>query len=319
MTSPPVARSLRALGGVVSVQASGEGAVAGVDEAVAIIGELHQRLTRFEPGSELCILNKDPRAVVPASPIMLRFAEAVGYAGRTSGGLVDATCLGAVERAGYMDSIDPDRKAPGSTGFASLADLDPGEMRVIGGDDPESRWREVCVVRGTDTVVRPPGVRLDSGGIGKGLAADLASERLSELESFAVECMGDLRVGGTKGTDREILVAAPSGDGEPVARLHLSDGAAATSGITRRSWLDSDGRPAHHLINPRTGRPAFTGVVQVTAIAPTAVEAEVRAKSALLSGPDSAAEWLIHGGVVVTDSGNVQTVVAKRDREPVTA
>ncbi len=75
----------------------------------------------------------------------------------------------------------------------------------------------------------------------------------------------------------------------------------ATSGIGRRSWLDGRGRPAHHLLDPATGRPAYTGVVQVTALAPTALEAEIRAKAAILAGPDRAREWLPDGGVVVYD------------------
>ena len=71
--------------------------------------------------------------------------------------------------------------------------------------------------------------------------------------------------------------------------FELSRRAVATSGIGRRSWLGPDGRPAHHLLDPATGRPAFTGVVQATALAPTAVEAEWRAKAAVLAGPDRAA------------------------------
>ncbi len=78
----------------------------------------------------------------------------------------------------------------------------------------------------------------------------------------------------------------------------------ATSGIGRRSWLGPDGRPAHHLLDPSTGKPAFTGVVQATALAPTALEAEWRAKAAVLSGPDAAGDWLPHGGVVVRDDGS---------------
>ena len=83
--------------------------------------------------------------------------------------------------------------------------------------------------------------------------------------------------------------------------FELEDAAVATSGIGRRSWLGVDGRPAHHLLDPATGRPAFTGIVQATALAPTAVEAEWRAKAAVLSGPERAADWLEHGGVVVLD------------------
>ena len=78
----------------------------------------------------------------------------------------------------------------------------------------------------------------------------------------------------------------------------------------RRSWLDARGRPAHHLLDPATGRPAFTGVVQATALAPTALEAEIRAKAAVLSGPDDAAGWLPHGGAVVLEDRTVEVLPA---------
>ena len=82
----------------------------------------------------------------------------------------------------------------------------------------------------------------------------------------------------------------------------------ATSGIDRRIWWDPGGRPAHHLLDPSTGRPAYTGVVQATALAPTALAAELRAKCAVLAGPDGAAAWLPDGGVIVFDDGSHQVV-----------
>ena len=42
-----------------------------------------------------------------------------------------------------------------------------------------------------------------------------------------------------------------------------------------------------------------------TALAPTALEAEVRAKAALLAGPEDAADHLPHGGVLVLASGEI--------------
>ncbi|MGV1049773.1 MAG: FAD:protein FMN transferase, partial [Solirubrobacterales bacterium] len=67
--------------------------------------DAHRRLTRFDPESELSRLNRDPRAKVPASPLLRRLAEAVGVAGEHSGGLVDATLLDAIEAAGYAESL----------------------------------------------------------------------------------------------------------------------------------------------------------------------------------------------------------------------
>jgi FAD:protein FMN transferase len=92
--------------------------------------------------------------------------------------------------------------------------------------------------------------------------------------------------------------------------FEVAAGGVATSGIGRRSWLDARGPAAHHILDPATGRPAFTGIVQATALAPTALDAEVRAKAALLSGPEGAAAWMPHGGVIVLDDGSHRVLPA---------
>jgi thiamine biosynthesis lipoprotein len=129
-------------------------------------------------------------------------------------------------------------------------------------------------------------VPLDSGGLAKGLAADLIADRMRDLPSFAIECLGDVRAGGAP---RTVRIASPWDD-KVLGELTLTDGAAATSGVTRRGW---------HLLDPSTGSPARTGIVQATALAPTALEAEVRAKAALLAGPMGAHAHLPHGGMLV--------------------
>jgi thiamine biosynthesis lipoprotein len=128
---------------------------------------------------------------------------------------------------------------------------------------------------------------------------------LAGFESFGIDCAGDLRVGGSARLPRTVHVESPF-DGTRLHTFELVDAGIATSGIGRRSWIDADGRPAHHLLDPATGRPAFTGLVQVTAIADTAFEAELRAKTALLSGPADAQRWLPDGGVIVADDGSYE-------------
>jgi thiamine biosynthesis lipoprotein len=156
-------------------------------------------------------------------------------------------------------------------------------------------------------VTRPPGLRLDPGGIAKGLLADLVGEPLADFATFAVDCCGDLRVGGSESRLRKIGVDDPAG-GEPLHELRIADGAVATSGITRRAWARTDGRPAHQILDPATGEPAFTGVVQATAVAPTGLLAETFAKAALLTGPQGADDHLPYGGVLVLAGGEVRVV-----------
>jgi thiamine biosynthesis lipoprotein len=276
-------------GATVCVRASGDPEVVrlGLRRAREIAEDLHRRLTRFDPASDLCRLNADPRALVPAGPLMRRFAEAVRWAGEASGGLVDATCLPAVEAAGYREHWTPGAAVDGADPAAGPPTWRPG-------------WSSVSVQG--DAVCRPPGTRLDSGGLGKGLAADLMAVALAACATWAIDCGGDLRVGGLMAHERAIDVASPGG-GPPIHRLLITRGAVATSGVTRRAWADG-----HHLIDPRTARPADTGVAQATAVARTGLEAEVRAKTALLGGPGQAPGTLIAGGVYVTSDAAVHVV-----------
>jgi FAD:protein FMN transferase len=238
-------------------------------------------LSRFRPDSELSRLNADPRPVVPASRLLRWALEAALWAARRTGGLVDPTLGDAIARAGYRGSLHgrtPPALRPRRTGPAS----------------PGGGWRRVRIAQGA--VHRPPGMVLDTGGTGKGLAAD----RLACMIGGTADCGGDVRVLGA----RDVLVAHPL-SGEPCCTLRIADGAVATSGIARRLWERPDGTQAHHLLDPATGRPAWTGVVSATALAPTALEAEALAKAALLRGD---AGPLVHGGVLVRDDGDVQVV-----------
>jgi thiamine biosynthesis lipoprotein len=278
-----------------------------VDRARQALLDAHAALSRFDPGSELSRLNRDPRAEVPASPLLRRIVAAALTAGLRSGGLVDATLVDEIEAAGYGESRDFGGRAGGADAAArSRAD---GARAVVpshpAAPNPRAGWCEFTVDERAGTVTRPPGLRLDPGGIAKGLLADLVGEPLAGFAGFAVDCCGDLRIGGSAGRPREVQVDDPDG-GEPIHTLRIADGALATSGITRRAWTAADGRPAHQIIDPATGGPAFTGVVQATAMAPTGLLAETFAKAALLAGPDGAEEHLPYGGVIVTEGRRVR-------------
>ena len=141
------------------------------------------------------------------------------------------------------------------------------------------------------------------------MLADVVGELLHEHHSYLVDCEGDLRVGGSGGLQRSVAVAAPLSQ-RVLHEFTLADGAVATTNIAKRSWMERL-KPVHHLLDPATGRPAYTGIVQATALAPTALEAEALTKAALLSGPQDAAGWLCHGGLIVLDDGS-RVVVERR-------
>jgi thiamine biosynthesis lipoprotein len=281
----------------------GAGPEGSAREAVELVRrrleDWHGRFSRFQPDSELSRLNDDPRWEVPVSPLMARLAQAVHVGASLTGGLVDATLVEQLEAAGYAGDLG--EPVPLATALALAPPRQPASA------SPAAPWRsiEIDVTRGL--VARPPGVKLDSGGLAKGLFADVLAERLGGHASFAINCAGDLSIGGSEGISRPIEVESPF-DGSTLHTFNLARTGVATSGIGRRSWLERDGRAAHHLLDPSSGRPAFTGIVQVTALAPSALIAEIHAKAAILSGPRAAAKWLPCGGVIVFDDGSHQVI-----------
>lgn len=260
----------------------------------------HDQFSRFDPESELSRLNRDPRGTVPVSQAMARFVRAAIDVARWTRGLVDPTLVPEIERAGYQRHFDAEPLTP----VDALALAPP---RAPAQSSRDARWARVRVDADHLTVARPPDVQLDSGGLAKGLFGDMLARGLSEHDAFAVDAAGDLRLGGSAGLTRPVEVRSPF-DADVLHTFELVEGAAATSGIDKRSWLRADGRPAHHLLDPATGMPAFTGIVQATALAPTALEAEARSKAALLSGAAAACQWLSHGGLLVFDDGHFEVL-----------
>jgi thiamine biosynthesis lipoprotein len=306
---PPGAEASEAFacfGGQCSVHVLGRGP-AGSARSAALrcrryLRDWHDQFSRFTSDSELSRLNVDPRIAVPVSHDMARFVESELLAAERTGGLVDPTLVAEIERAGYSESLDP--VAAPLERWLTLA-----PPRAAGGPSHAERWRQVSLDRAAGTVIRPVGVQLDSGGVAKGMFGDLLADDLAGYDSFAIDAAGDVRVGGAAGLPRPIRIASPF-DESVLHEFELSDGAAATSGIVRRRWVDREERPAHHLLDPATSRPAFTGIVQVTALAPSGLEAEWLSKAALLSGSANALDWLTHGGAVVYDDGTFDVAEA---------
>lgn len=280
------------------------------------VEEFDATLSRFRPESELCRLNADPRERVPASALMRRAVAAGIFAAERSDGLVDPTLVGEIERAGYVAS------RAGMNGLPLRDALLEAPERRPAGPRPERAWRGFAVDEEAREIVRPPGLRFDTGGTGKGFAADMVAASLRGYSRFVVDCGGDIRIGGAGALVRpfEVFVEHPI-SGERAHVLRLGCGGVATSGINVRSWRDENGRVAHHLLDPATGEPAWTGLVGATALGDTALEAETLSKAALLSGPERGRQLLAErGGLLVHDSSRVELVgllaVAPRVRLP---
>ena len=264
----------------------------------ALLQRMHRTLTRFDNASELSRLNLHAGDELRVSPTLLLAVGAALSAAELSDGLVDPTVLDDLERVGYARSLVGVAPAPLADAIAAA----PLRRAVAPRRNP--RWASIQVDAERSKVRLPRGVRIDLGGSAKGLAVDLAAELLAGHAAYAVDAGGDIRIGGTQAIERPLRIWHPLRD-EIAHSFILTAGSVATSGLHTRVWRNEDGY-AHHLIDPATGTPAWTGVIQATALGPTALEAEALAKTALLRGPrDGHTALARHGGALILDDGRL--------------
>lgn len=245
-------------------------------EAVRCLFETWEgTLSRFRPESELSRLNRAKGRRFVASPLLLLVLEAALAAARATGGVYDPGLGRSLKELGYDRTFED---AP-RLGPPLARDLPAG-----GG------WRGIQVERGSGVVGLPADVELDFGGIAKGMAVDAA---LGELERLGltpalVNAGGDLAVRGRAPESSVWPVGVESSPGMVVPLRH---GAIATSSVLKRRW-QRGGEDVHHLVDPRSGRPATSGLRSVTVAAATCAQAEVAAKTALILGPEAGRRFL---------------------------
>lgn len=132
------------------------------------------------------------------------------------------------------------------------------------------------------------GMALDLGGIAKGYAADevVAILRAERVRRAVVDLGGNVYVFGTKpdGTCWNVGIRNPANpDDEPVCTLHVEEGSVVTSGVYER-YLELDGRRYHHILNPATGYPVENGLLSVTVVHSSSMEADALATALFVMG-----------------------------------
>lgn len=264
------------------------GATRAARTVITRIGRWSDRLTRHSDASELAALNTAPESELRVGPTLAGALRAGASATNATDGLVDISLLDA-----------------------RLA-VEAGASAQAGSSSPRA-WSLTAGRRGTAIVRRRPGLRFDLDGIAKGWLADRALGLLSAWTSAVVDADGDLAL--TCGPGRHWLIAVddPREPGTTLAILYLANGAAwpvrwgvATSGTSVHRW-GAQLANRHHLIDPRTGAPAVTDIVQATVVCGSAAAAEGLAKAVVIAGSAAGIALLersgVRGAVLLTERG----------------
>jgi thiamine biosynthesis lipoprotein len=241
-----------------------------------LINQSEQRFTRFSEASELAELNQSAGTWFNASSYMFQVVQDAHRLAIETGGLFNPAILPVLKQVGYDRSMDDIR---------NFADRNEPQQEVDKQD-----FRQIQLDPATNSILMPQGMQVDLGGIAKGWIAEQAAQELAKFtEACAVNAGGDIfLINLPQGeTNWEIGLENPLEPEQDLAVLHVKPGAVATSSITKRQWR-YNGKLQHHLIDPRSGKPAQTDWLSTTIWAATAAEAEVYAKVLLIAGPDEA-------------------------------
>jgi thiamine biosynthesis lipoprotein len=250
-----------------------------------VLATLDMQASRFRADSEISRLQRSDGGLFMLSDGLAEAVRVALEAARWTGGLADPTVGDALIALGY------DR---------DFADIGAHRDEPLPAAVPAPGWQQV---RLDGALLRlPPGVRLDLGATAKGLGSDRAARAVMAAAGQAggvlVSLGGDIATAGTAPRDGWPIVAADRADepgNSPAQPVRLPAGAVATSSITCRRW-QRGGRLLHHIVDPRTGRPADGPWQTATVAAMTCADANAASTAAIVAGPQAQA-WLTRAGL----------------------
>jgi len=290
-SAPSAQRSIFEMDTIMTVTVYGDNCEAAADDAVQFISELTQKWSVTDVHSEIYALNSTGSAQLsPETKELIRFALEMNT---LTDGALDITLYPVLKEWGFTTEEHHIPSAERSTELLQLAGADK-------------------VTLTDDGAVLSDGTQIDLGAVAKGYAGDLICERLKAqgIESALLDLGGNIHAIGSDpdGGAWRLGVRDPDGEGN-VAILELCDMAAVTSGGYERYFIGEDGVRYHHILDPKTGRPADSGLASVTVIGSEGRLCDALSTAVYVMGAERAAELHSKLGsfelLMITDDGDM--------------
>ncbi|MGN1020107.1 MAG: FAD:protein FMN transferase [Aristaeellaceae bacterium] len=171
------------------------------------------------------------------------------------------------------------------------------------------------------TVTLPAGMSIDLGGIAKGYIADqLAGLVRGKVTGATLNFGGNVyALGNAPGAEGfNIGIAHPQSPSQAIAAIRVLDRSVVTSGTYQRCF-EQDGRVYHHILDPRTGLPAETGLVSASIVAESSMTADALATACIVLGEERALallEALGCDGLLIREDMTIVTTPGLKDKYP---
>jgi FAD:protein FMN transferase len=244
-----------------------------------------KRCSRFIQSSELSQFNRAAGIRSVITPEFRSVLSAAKRMGELTDGLYNPFVLPALQRAGYKQSLVPE--------YAKDEVDDHSTKQIVGVEALEfgDSWASI-----------PYGTAIDLGGCGKGFIGDALADMADEQEGLAgywFSIGGDVVTAGRdeQGEPWTVYITPHVTDISEQARIGAatapSNGrfALATSTVRYRAGV-VEGRRWHHIIDPRSGKPADTNIILASICGSSLLEADVLASCAIIIGHPEVKPWL---------------------------
>ena len=297
-------RTVYAMDTVMNLTVYGENAAAALESAEKELHTLDEDvLSRTAEGSELYALNASNGETVEcgADDILPALIETALTISDATEGAFDPTLAPVLDAWGFTKD---ERRVPSTDELKEL--LSHTGCGKVALEKTADGW----------TVTLLDGTQLDLGGIAKGYAADLLRAQLEKegVTSATLDLGGDVFVMGRKtdGSDWRIAVKDPADTESYLGVVSAADKFIVTSGVYER-YFEENGVRYHHILDPKTGCPAESGLVSVTVLCENGAWADALSTACFVLGPDGALalrDDLADQGtnfelILVTDDGRV--------------
>jgi len=230
----------------------------------------------FDRNSELSRLNDSQRGTV-SEPLFHIIQRAREFYRRTDGAF-DVTVGPA---AMLWKKAIASKTLPAPEAVAQALSLVGSDFIYL-----DAKTREVVLLKS--------GMRIDLGGIAKGFALDRAVRKLKDarIDSALINAGGNVYcLGRNRRALWRVGVQDPFHEGKVVDELALTNKAAATAGDYQQ-YAEINGRRYSHIIDPKTGRPARSGIVSATIIASDAAASDALSTACVVLGLEKSRKLL---------------------------
>lgn len=288
-------KDLFAMDTYMTLTAYGDKGEEAVDQAAEEIKRLDQALTTGNGDSQVSKLNANAGGSLTEDTKYLLEKSLDLYT--STGGLFDIAIYPVMEAWGFPTL---DYKVPDKSELQKLLTL--ADVSKIQYNEEENRVK-----------FEEEGMKIDFGGIAKGYTSSRIMKIYKDLgvTSGLVNLGGNVQALGSKtdGSKWKVGIQDPEGKEDYLGTLSIKDQAVITSGGYER-YFEEDGKTYHHIIDPRTGYPADSGLLSVTIVSSDGTLADGLSTSLFIMGKEEAIEyWRDHSeefdGILETEDGTL--------------